>query len=97
MFVVDTHMDRIAERLGLVKQTAKYDEIQEAIKRFIPKDERVGGLFWLLAKYTCRAQNPKCSECLLAETCAHAINHKDLKQTRVTAHQTNKYQRITWR
>ena len=71
VFVVDTHMDRIAKRLGLVGDNAKYGEIQEAIKDFIPNDERTGGLFWLLAKYTCRAQRPKCSECPLAELCAY--------------------------
>lgn len=71
VFVVDTHMDRIAKRLGLVKQDAKYEQIQAALQNFIPwnKGERVGGLFWLLAKYTCRAQNPKCLECLLIEIC----------------------------
>jgi endonuclease-3 len=69
VFVVDTHMSRIAKRLGLVKENAKYSEIQEAIKCFIPKDERTSGLFWLLAKYTCRAQNPKCKECPLIEIC----------------------------
>lgn len=69
VFVVDTHMERIAKRLGLVKENAKYGEIQEAIKRFIPKDERTCGLFWLLAKYTCRAQSPKCRECPLIEIC----------------------------
>jgi endonuclease-3 len=69
VFVVDTHMDRIAKRLGLVKENAKYAEIQEAIKQFIPKDDRTGGLFWLLAKYTCRAQRPKCHECPLINIC----------------------------
>ena len=71
VFVVDTHMDRIAKRLGLVKPDAKYEAIQEALQKFIPwdKGERVGGLFWLLAKYTCRAQNPRCSECPLIDTC----------------------------
>jgi len=71
VFVVDTHMDRIAKRLGLVKPDAKYEEIQRALQEFLPwnKGERVGGLFWLLAKYTCRAQNPKCGECPLIETC----------------------------
>lgn len=59
VFVVDTHIDRIAKRLGLVKPNAKYEEIQTVLKNFIPwdKGERVGGLFWLLAKYTCKAQN----------------------------------------
>jgi endonuclease-3 len=71
VMVVDTHMDRIAKRIGLVKLNAKYDEIQRALKVFIPweKGERTGGLFWLLAKYTCRAQNPKCSECPIIKLC----------------------------
>jgi len=71
VFVVDTHMDRIAKRLGLVKSDVKYEGIQSALQKYIPwdKGERVGGLFWLLAKYTCRAQNPKCNECALIETC----------------------------
>ena len=71
VFVVDTHMDRIAKRLGLVKPDAKYEEIQGVLREFIPwdKGERIGGLFWLLAKYTCRAQNPKCSECALIVIC----------------------------
>ena len=71
VFVVDTHMNRIAKRLGLVKRDAKYEEIQMALKNFIPwdKGERVGGLFWLLAKYTCKAQNPRCSECPIIGIC----------------------------
>jgi len=71
VMVVDTHMERIAKRLGLVKPDAKYEEIQEALKVFIPweKGERTAGLLWLLAKYTCRAQNPKCPECPIVELC----------------------------
>ncbi len=69
--VVDTHMERIAKRLGLVKSKAKYEEIQKALKAFIPweKGERTAGLLWLLAKYTCRAQNPKCHECPIIQLC----------------------------
>ncbi len=71
--VVDTHMDRIAKRLGLVKPNAKYDEIQKALNDFIPwdKGERVGGLLWLLAKYTCKAPLPKCYECPIAGLCGY--------------------------
>jgi len=78
VFVVDTHMDRIAKRLGLVKANAKYEEIQKALRNFIPwdKSERVGGLFWLLAKYTCRAQNPKCHECPLIGMCEYGNKAK---------------------
>jgi endonuclease-3 len=78
VFVVDTHMDRIAKRLGLVGPKARYEEIQRAIQNFIPwdKGERVGGLFWLLAKYTCRAQNPKCSDCPIIDTCDYGQKTK---------------------
>jgi len=71
VMVVDTHMERIAKRLGLVKPDARYDEIQEAFKAFIPweKGERTSGLLWLLAKYTCRARNLKCPECPIIELC----------------------------
>ncbi|MBE0512955.1 endonuclease III [Candidatus Bathyarchaeota archaeon] len=71
VMVVDTHMERIAKRLGLVKPDAKYEEIQKALKDFIPweKGERTGGLLWLLTKYTCRAKKPKCHECPISEMC----------------------------
>ena len=70
---VDTHYDRLAKRLGLVKQNAKYDEIQKALIDFIPKQkrDRTAGLLWLLAKHTCRAQNPKCYECPINPLCAY--------------------------
>jgi endonuclease-3 len=78
VMVVDTHMERIAKRLGLVKPEAKYEDIQKALKHFIPweKGERTGGLFWLLAKYTCRAQNPKCYECPIIELCDYGSKIK---------------------
>jgi len=75
-FVIDTHMKRIAARLGIADKKASYEEIQNALKNIFPWDEipkekqdRIANLFWLLAKYTCRAINPKCNECLLKEIC----------------------------
>ena len=79
--VVDTHFERIAKRLGLVKKNAKYEEIQKALNDFIPwdKGERVGGLLWLLAKYTCKAPTPKCYQCPLTGLCDYEEKTK-LKQ-----------------
>jgi len=78
VMVVDTHMERIAKRLGLVKPDAKYEEIQKVLKAFVPweKGERTGGLLWLLAKYTCRAQNPKCQECPIIELCDYGAESR---------------------
>lgn len=71
-FVVDTHMMRIAKRLGLVGEGASYAEVQRKLKEFLPLengDEKLAGLFWLMAKYTCDAKRPRCQECLLSDLC----------------------------
>ena len=71
---IDTHYDRLAKRLGLVKEDAKYHEIQAALFNFISQHERrdrVAGLLWLLAKYTCRAPRPRCYECPLVQLCEY--------------------------
>lgn len=74
-FVVDTHMMRIAKRLGIVDEGASYEEVQSSLKEFLPLEEggdRLAGLFWLLAKYTCDAKNPKCRECMLSNICNYS-------------------------
>jgi endonuclease-3 len=81
---IDTHMNRLATRIGLVKQKAKYGEIQDALLRFIPgkKRERASGLLWLMAKHTCRSQNPKCYECVLMMICRYQKKNLMKKETR---------------
>lgn len=78
--VVDTHMRRIAIRLGLAETNASYQELQEALTNFFPwksipkrKEERIIGLFWMLAKHTCIARRPKCEGCMLAGICDKRI------------------------
>ena len=75
-FVIDTHMRRIAIRLGIADERASYKEVQEALSNIFPwddmpkeKEDKIAGLFWLLAKHTCRAINPKCKECILKNHC----------------------------
>lgn len=75
-FVVDTHMFRIAFRLGLVERNASYEEVQRCLTAFFPWElipegerDRVAQLFWLLARETCSARNPRCSRCPLADVC----------------------------
>ena len=71
---IDTHMNRIVKRLGLVEQNAKYEDAQEALKRFLPPiyRERAAGLLWLLAKHTCKPKNPRCQECVMVSICKHS-------------------------
>ena len=85
--VVDTHMRRIAVRLGLVSPTASYAEVQSALKNFFPwqcipknKEERILGLFWILAKHTCKARKPNCTDCMLSKICDKNLINTTEKQ-----------------
>ncbi len=81
---IDTHMNRLTKRIGLVKPQAGYEETQQALLRFIPskKRERASGLLWLMAKHTCRSQNPKCYECILMKICRYKKKNLVKKETR---------------
>lgn len=70
-FVVDTHMFRIAKRLGIVKEKADYEEVSKALANLFDweNDSEAVSYFWLLAKYICRAKNPRCKECPLKDYC----------------------------
>lgn len=68
--VVDTHMIRISNRIGLVnvKDPVK---IEMALKKLIPASE--GSDFChrivLFGRDTCSARSPKCDNCPMAENC----------------------------
>ena len=70
-FVVDTHMFRIAKRLGVVEEKAGYEEVSKALANLFDweNDSNAVSYFWLLAKYICRAKNPRCKECPLKNYC----------------------------
>ena len=68
--VVDTHVQRIARRLDLTKQTDP-GKIEKDLMKAIPKEK------WILFSHQiihhgralCVARNPKCAECALAPLC----------------------------
>jgi endonuclease-3 len=77
VIAIDTHMSRLAKRLGIASEDAGYGEVQNALISFIPwstipsfRWSRVVGLLWLLAKHTCKARKPRCVECVLSSICA---------------------------
>ena len=77
---IDTHFNRVAKRLGIAESNANYDDIQKAYLTFLPESyrERASGLLWLLAKNTCRAQNPSCHDCPLQTICTHG-RHRQIE------------------
>jgi endonuclease III len=67
---VDTHVFRVAHRLGLSK--AKTPELVEAdLMRVVPPERRSRAHHWLIlhGRYVCVARKPRCGECLVADLC----------------------------
>ncbi len=70
---VDTHVYRTANRLGLVSKEADVYKAEKDLMRIIPKDKwsRLHHQLVLFGRYTCKAKNPLCQNCLLKEYCCY--------------------------
>ena len=68
--VVDTHVIRLANRLGLTKNDAP-DEIEQDLMKLVPKSEwyRFSNLLILHGRKTCKARKPLCENCTLSDIC----------------------------
>jgi len=70
---VDTHVDRVSHRLGLVTQKANVLQTELQLKHKIPRDEWIVSHHSLLffGRYHCLARNPKCDTCPLTDICRY--------------------------
>ena len=70
VIAVDTHVFRVARRLGLSKGK-DVRAVEEDLTANIPPEIRPKAHHWLLlhGRYTCTAQRPKCAECGLSRWC----------------------------
>ena len=68
--VVDTHVMRTSQRLGLTVATTAERVEQELCQRF-PREQwiDIGHRILLLGRYVCVAKGPDCANCPLAELC----------------------------
>ena len=76
---VDTHIYRVAHRLGLVPASANTPyKVEMALRKFIPEEDVAHSHFWLLlhGRYTCTALRPKCEQCGLSHLCKGPIKAK---------------------
>ncbi len=68
--VVDTHVSRLSQRLGLTKATdAK--KIEAELIDLVPKKYWIMFPHWLIfhGRQICQARKPKCTECVLGDIC----------------------------
>ncbi len=68
--VVDTHVQRVARRLGLTRQTNP-DKIERDLMQIIPQRKWIVFSHQLIhhGRRLCLARRPRCAECPLAEVC----------------------------
>ena len=68
--VVDTHVSRITQRLGLTKNTDP-NKIEQDLIEIIPKDEWINFSHMLIwhGRKICDARKPKCEACFLNKLC----------------------------
>ncbi len=75
---VDTHVARVAVRLGLAKKNDSVLKIEEKLNRKIPKEkwQQVHHQFIFFGRYHCTARKPKCQDCPLYDLCVDPIKKK---------------------
>jgi endonuclease III len=68
---VDTHVYRVASRLGLIRQGASFDEAHDEMLRLVdPQDSyEIHVLLIRHGRRTCVARTPRCTDCPLRRMC----------------------------
>lgn len=75
--VVDTHVSRLSQRLGLTRQTQP-EKIEQELVKLVPKDDWIMFPHWLIfhGRRICNARRPKCEECVLNDICPYFLTIK---------------------
>ncbi len=68
--VVDTHVSRVSQRLGLTKETQP-EKIEKDLMKLVPKKEWIAFSHRLIlhGRYVCKAPKPDCPNCILNDLC----------------------------
>ena len=70
---VDTHVFRVAARIGLTVGSKTPLETEKQLVQFIPQELIPKAHHWLIlhGRYVCLARNPKCEKCGLTSVCKY--------------------------
>jgi len=81
-FAVDTHVFRVAERIGLTVNAKNPIQAEEQLTAAFPEELIPKAHHWLIlhGRYTCKAIKPNCSECGISNICSYFLTQK-LKKT----------------
>jgi endonuclease-3 len=72
--VVDTHVARLSQRLGLTEQTVP-EKIEQDLMKLVPLADWVMFSHWMIAhgRKICQARKPNCRECGLEKLCPSSL------------------------
>ena len=75
---VDTHIFRVAERIGLTTKAKNPLDSEQQLIKYIPENIIPKAHHWLLlhGRYTCQARSPKCEKCSLQDICRYFSSKK---------------------
>jgi endonuclease III len=68
--IVDSHVMRVSQRMGLTRQT-KAERIEAELMQALPKHDwtHFGPAMVLLGRYVCKAAGPRCAACPMDDIC----------------------------
>lgn len=72
VIAVDTHIFRVANRIGLAKGKTPL-EVEKQLDKVIPEEFLHDAHHWLIlhGRYVCTARKPRCPECLIKDLCEY--------------------------
>lgn len=82
VMAVDTHVYRVAHRMGLVPPTANTPlKVEEVLEKSIPKEDIPRAHHWLLlhGRYVCQSAKPKCDKCPFDDICPKLLKGSKLE------------------
>jgi endonuclease-3 len=84
---VDTHVERVAKRLGFCAESDTPLQVEKTLMKKIPKKEWAKAHHRLIffGRYHCKAQSPQCEACPLADVCPSKKNPGKMKKKAPTA------------
>ncbi len=75
---VDTHVERVSKRLGIVQNDASVVKVEETLMSLIEEERwhKAHHLLLFMGRYKCLARNPKCEDCFYKEKCIYNQSKK---------------------
>lgn len=84
VMAVDTHVFRVANRLGLVKNAKNPLSVEIQLTKNIPDELIHNAHHWLIlhGRYVCKARMPLCIQCGLNDICKYYSDNTERKKTK---------------